>query len=245
MYICVGVAFIVYIGLMAGQAVWIYFYVKTSLHPDPDRFITSTFTRWKFYIIFMYLFGGAYTILNLSLWGSLAMSVLCKCDFRARCGSILNPLFCVFFPLFAGCMIAFPAFGPLIHLCNAAHLSTNVTPGGAGTARRAQLQGPGYIANTAVFTTSRDNSPMFSFDLTNQTDPLFASFHIRQFNAPESALSSSLVPAVRSITYDFVRQSFNGTCATSRGAILPVSTARLTWPPCGKSQLHAPGSVTS
>ncbi|KAH7107294.1 hypothetical protein BKA62DRAFT_128459 [Auriculariales sp. MPI-PUGE-AT-0066] len=208
---------------MAGQAVWIYFYVKTSVHPDPRRFINSKLVRWRAYVAFMYVFGGMYSCLNLSLWWSVAIDAIFKCKYREEFGTRSNLLFCLLFPLFAVWMVIYPAFGPLIilppvqrrafaHECDS--WAAQVVLDGRS------YKDPGYVANTAIFTTSQDTSPLFSFDLI-QTDPSFASFHFRQFDALESAMDSTLVPVVRSITYDLVKQSFNGTCAISDGSDTP------------------------
>ncbi|KAH7107288.1 hypothetical protein BKA62DRAFT_128297 [Auriculariales sp. MPI-PUGE-AT-0066] len=209
-----------YFGFMAAQAVWIYFYVDTSVHPIPPKFINSTKARWSAYVAFMYVFGALLSFFNFFLWGSIAMVAVCRCEFRENFGKFGNVLFCIVILPIAWWMFVYPAFGAKIilppvqrraffHDCDS--WAAQVVLDARG------YRDPGSVVNTAIFTTSRDNSPLFSFDLV-QNDSSFANFHFRKFDASESTLNSSLVPVVRSISYDFVKHSVNGTCVTPDGS---------------------------
>ncbi|KAH7107290.1 hypothetical protein BKA62DRAFT_128351 [Auriculariales sp. MPI-PUGE-AT-0066] len=218
--------FVMYCGLMAAQAVWIYFYFDALVvHPNPRRFITSTHLRWIAYCVFMYIFGSIAAVINFFLWGYMALLAISGdlCDYDGRHKRWVTIPVGVLVPAFALGMTIFPVLSPPIfldaarrnvfdHKCLASETwGAQVVLDGRG------YKDPLYVPNSAVFTTTtnvegrRVNAPLYTYYL-DQASAAYATFRLQQFDAPEASIDPALVPALRSIVYNFSSHSVNGTC---------------------------------
>jgi len=171
-----------------------------------------------------YLFGAAHCIVNLGLWGIPAVVSL-------GCGLVKtgtpyrrtkSAVAAIFLPLIAPFMIVLPvAGGPIIspfvrrqvynHMCDS--YGAQVVLDG-----RSYKQ-PLSVPDTAHFYTSESQQPLFTFEF-EQSNLSSAVFRFRGFDTAPTTLSSELVPALQSISYDFYTRRLTGTCNNITGSCL-------------------------
>jgi len=121
-------------------------------------------------------------------------------------------------------MIVLPTFGPLIvgpplqahvhkHMCDKS--GAQVVLDGRS------FKEPPFIASAARFYPSGSSRELFTFEL-EQTSLASAVFRFRTFNRDATTLPSQLVPALRSISYDFDRGPLSGSssCDGTEGSCL-------------------------
>ena len=172
---------------------------------------------------YRYLFGIGHTIINVLIWGGLSILAL-KADLFGvegprRAASIAAAWIV---PILAIFMIIMPTWGALIigppiqtrvynHMCD--HSGAQVVLDGRS------FKEPPFVASAAKFYSSGSSRQLFSFEL-EQNSLASAVFRFRTFNTDASSLPSELVPALRSISYDFDRRRLTGTCDGMEGSCL-------------------------
>lgn len=215
-----GCVILFYVALQACQATWIYYYIRTCVNPNPRILINSKHSRWSAYVAFMYIFGALDSMLNLMVAGAAGLHFL-VCGSRETLGTFVSVILAVIVPAIAAGFIVMPMFGGLIvlgpvqrhtynHRCDDFRLE--VVLDGAG------YRDPRYVPDLAQFSLgrARGGAPLFSYDL-DQIDVDVWTFAFRAFDAPEESIPPAFMPALRSIAYNFVDFSVNGTCATPGG----------------------------
>lgn len=166
----------------------------------------------------MYIFGTILSFVNVAIWGSIALHFI-ACEFT-RAGRFCSVVAAVFMPLLAIGMMIFPTFGGLIvlspvqnnawhHRCDDFRVQVVLDGRSYKDAR--------YVPEVARFYTGNGAAPLFTYDL-DQTDSDAWTFHFREFDAPQESLPAAFVPVLRSVTYNFIDHTVNGTCAAVAGA---------------------------
>ena len=128
----------------------------------------------------------------------------------------------VIVPILAVFMVVMPTFGPLIvgppiqahtydHMCD--NSGAQVVLDGRS------FKEPPFVASAAKFYPSGSTRQLFSFEL-QQTNLSHAVLQFRAFNTDASTLPSQLVPALRTISYDFDRRRVSGVCDGVAGSCL-------------------------
>ncbi|EJD46138.1 hypothetical protein AURDEDRAFT_164796 [Auricularia subglabra TFB-10046 SS5] len=209
-----------YFGIQACQAVWIYYYIRTCVHPNPRIAINSKHSMWSAYVAFMYIFGALDSMLNFVVAGAVGIQFL-MFSFVDTLGKALSLVLAIIVPAIAAAFIVMPMFGGLIvlgpvqrhtynHRCDEFRLQ--VVLDGAG------YRDPRYVPDIAQFSLAggRGGAPLFSYDL-EQIEVDVWTFAFRTFDAPEDTIPPELVPTLRSVSYNFADSSINGTCATPGG----------------------------
>jgi len=190
------------------DAVWIYFYIYASIHPNPRIPVNITHSGWTGYIVMMFLFGWVWGCVNLAVfWGYFSSSFAFD---SGRQG--MFSLFVVA-PI-ATVLILGPFISPFIALPLAQR--TAWIHGCDGYPIQIVIDakaynGPSYQPNIASY--FQGYTPLYSYDIFQSSADQW-SFNIRTINSPDLAQNHSapLYPSISNITYDFIYNTVSANC---------------------------------
>ncbi|KAH8106305.1 hypothetical protein BXZ70DRAFT_431020 [Cristinia sonorae] len=206
-----------------GQAVWLYFYVKASVDPNPRTAVNRTKAAFTGFEIMMFIWGFFLSCINLTMVWTIIFWVAMDPLFNGPDWRNVSPRrkafkwsFAIFiaFPICA-CLLVLPGFGgwilvPLAQSWAWDHRCDSYPMYAVLDAR--SFKDPSYIPNVAKFYQTDTNQLLFTYDVNEGTDSDLWMFAVRQFNTPSGLIPVDQYPTLQSIQYDFINTALTGNC---------------------------------
>ncbi|TCD66825.1 hypothetical protein EIP91_000903 [Steccherinum ochraceum] len=229
LYLCI----LTWFAINAADGVWIYYYVKACVDPNPRTGVNKTHAGFEGYEVMMFIFGFFWTSVNTALaWGYFTWALESR-----RNGDKSSPVLkwtvnlLIAFPI-AAFLCIMPAFGGWIVVPLAQRQSWNhrcdsfpmyAVLDGRG------FKDPSYIPNVVHFYQGRDEL-LFSYDISDGASSDFWTFQLREFDAAQSSIPLELYPTLQHIQYDFINDTLTGNCTlpATPGSSITNSTSCMT-----------------
>ncbi|OCH95962.1 hypothetical protein OBBRIDRAFT_830556 [Obba rivulosa] len=215
--ICLAICLLVWIGVNIADGFWVYYYVITSIDPNPRTAVDRTNSGFAAFYVMMWIFGFPWGCVNLVVWWGYYKEVIEEPGYsRSRGMNWLVNLFSLFVVLpVALFMIIMPFFGGwIVTPLAASHVWNHACD---GYPMFAILDGrsynqPEYIADVARFYLSGSSSSIFTYDIASPDGSDIWFFHLREFDTAQSSIPLDAYPTLQNIEYDFVNNAVTGNC---------------------------------
>ncbi|KAH8104032.1 hypothetical protein BXZ70DRAFT_1005586 [Cristinia sonorae] len=220
--------FTIWLTINAGDGVWVYYYVKTTVDPNPRTVVNKTNGKFTAFEVMMYLFGFPWSIVNgwVIYW---LTKVAASSEFATRPDGRYRRLAWWFIPILifivtpiAAVFVLLPAFGgwivvPIVQNWAWNHRCDEYPMFAVLDSRR--VQDPSYTPNVARFYQTETNKPLFSYYLNGgEEDSDNWRFTLREFHTDQSLIPITLYPTLQSVHYGFLNSTILGNCT------VPVSS---------------------
>ncbi|EMD40472.1 hypothetical protein CERSUDRAFT_111071 [Gelatoporia subvermispora B] len=220
--LCVLMLLLAWIGVNIADGFWVYYYVVTSIDPDPRTAVDRTNSGFIAFYVMMWIFGFIWGCVNLMVWWGYYKAVHDEPSSRGLGGlRIFIGLFSTFIALpLALFMIIMPFFGAwIVTPLAASHFWNHACDGYPMYAildARSYNQ-PDYVPNVARFYLASSTSSIFTYDIGSPDGADFWFFHLREFDTDQSSIPLDNYPTLQSVEYDFINSAVSGNCTVPSG----------------------------